>query len=656
MSEDKRPHYSKDPITFCFSAQDFFRTHNWFFNKNNEDILLLDEASDLKIHMDYYKFTTTYLVCVHVGFKLTNFGENVRPQIWSIDVVKRDGSELDLLKKKVLYLRNRHANPNKIVAIEKVIPLIPPYKATSSCKTHKPFCDYITDLGYKMRIDNLPNEYVVLDLETNGLRPKYDDVLSISIFDPQTGLCYNRFLPLDYQPVVLTTRINGITQKELESCEHITQQELDELISTFKLKERKVLVYSGGNGTFDSSFFSNYCKRHGLKGTEDLQYENIKDRTPYLGYEYAGIRSKDNYCKLFGIDGVTNIHSGANDCLLEWKLFETILTKRPFVNNGSLFSFSDDYIVPVTALLSQPILGRYKQIPQKIIVGIPTLIYQYEFPPEVIKELKPFPSNITGIAIENALYSLIAPQKQDNLSFLLENKQKCQFISRIDSNTNSIPVETKDDGTLRSLNPKYNDYIAEVNAVSKVFTSNIKDVVCFIKNTLFKNALIRSEELVVSEDRKVLAVCDLSTDDAILEIKTTDVLNTSQYTLFNYEHIRYDYALQLYYEANGRRSFIMSIMFNGIDEAQIKIYAVDLIDKTEESKGKKPSLPIKEQDVLELIRTNKKITILQMAIHLNRSTISIQRSLEILRSWQYVKREGSKRTGEWVILEDKSQN
>ncbi len=653
MDNIKRTRFSKDPITFQFDATDFFKIHEWFFNKDSKKFHLLDEERNLEIYEKYYKFTSKYLVCLFVGVKLTNFGQSERPKIEFIQVVERDGSEIDILKTKIKSLYAHHANPDRIKAIEKVIALIPPYESQVVPREQKSFGDYVVDLGYKTFLKNLQKEYVVLDLETNGLREKYDDVLSISIYDPQNGLCYNRFLPLDYQPVVLTTRINGIKQEDVESCGHITQEELDELISTFKLKERIILVYSGGNGTFDSSFLCNYCARHKLCGIEGLQYENIKDYTPYLGMGYEGMRTKDNLCKLFGIEGVTDIHSGANDCLLEWKLFEAIKVTRPFFKNGYLFSFSDEYIVPITMLLAEPQLGMYKGIERRFIVGVPSLVYQYNFPEDVSERLKRFPNNITGIALENAIYGLISPEKQDNCAFLLENKKKCQCIGYLKSNREEIPIATLDDGTIKSLDFHHDAFIDEVNAVSRLFAENIGDTIGFIKHKIFCDVPIKKEELIISEDKKVLAICDLSSDKTVLEIKTGNVLFHSP--RLDYEYIIVPgYSQQLYYETNGRSPFIMSIVFDVFGKVTINIYSVELLDMTEEAKGKRPKLMDREQKIIELIKENERISIPKMSRHLHVSGITIQRTLEFLRRWGYVKREGSKTAGRWVIIPDET--
>lgn len=69
-----------------------------------------------------------------------------------------------------------------------------------------------------------PSQYVVLDVETNGTRPKQDDLLSISIYKPDDGTMYNRFLPLEKQDYLnpKTCAVNDITMDDLLGMEPIS--------------------------------------------------------------------------------------------------------------------------------------------------------------------------------------------------------------------------------------------------------------------------------------------------------------------------------------------------------------------------------------------------------------------------------------------------
>ena len=100
----------------------------------------------------------------------------------------------------------------------------------------------------------LEKKYVVLDVETNGLSSIKDDLLSISIYKPDDGKIYDRFLPLELSDEVETTYINGITKDMLKDKKPLTQNELDEVISSFELEKRTILVY----GNIDEKFIKNY--------------------------------------------------------------------------------------------------------------------------------------------------------------------------------------------------------------------------------------------------------------------------------------------------------------------------------------------------------------------------------------------------------------
>ncbi len=71
------------------------------------------------------------------------------------------------------------------------------------------------------------SQYVVLDVETNGLSSLRDDLLSISIYQPDTQKNYiTDFLPLELDRDVYTTHINGITKKDLKKATRLAKMKL----------------------------------------------------------------------------------------------------------------------------------------------------------------------------------------------------------------------------------------------------------------------------------------------------------------------------------------------------------------------------------------------------------------------------------------------
>ena len=114
----------------------------------------------------------------------------------------------------------------------------------------------------RMSID--PTEYVVFDVETNGLKSRQNDLLSISFYKPDDNKEYSRFLPLEKNDKITTTQFNGITDKDLVGATALTQEEFDYIVEEFELERRTILVYSGRE--FDQQFLSEYMKNHGLTG------------------------------------------------------------------------------------------------------------------------------------------------------------------------------------------------------------------------------------------------------------------------------------------------------------------------------------------------------------------------------------------------------
>ena len=137
-------------------------------------------------------------------------------------------------------------------------------------------------------ISTSPANYVVLDVETNGLKSKEDDLLSVSIYKPDDGKTYDRFFPLDLNRDVYTTEINGITKRDLKGRSHLVQADVDELFSTFELDPRTILRYGG----LDERFIRDYFARHNLAGYERMHfftppYETVESLRARLGGMYG---------------------------------------------------------------------------------------------------------------------------------------------------------------------------------------------------------------------------------------------------------------------------------------------------------------------------------------------------------------------------------
>lgn len=384
----------------------------------------------------------------------------------------------------------------------------------------------------------IASRYAVLDVETNGFSSLRDDLLSISIYQPDTQKTYNRFLPLELNRDVYTTHINGITKKDLKKATPLSQDEVDALIDEFDLCNRTILTY----GSIDEKFIKNYFKRKRLCGYEKLHFFNFKRNIISSRFSGGNI-TKDNLCHLYGIDNVQELHTGANDCLLEWELFKKMDNNRLLITHDKVFEFNEDYIVPASYLATYP---NFKYHTQNLpcFKCSSRVVKKFEV---VSPKIKKFPTNFNGMTIEHLINTMLDVEKIDSSAFLIQNKSKLKCIGKLPSPYDEIYMNFNSDGTVSAAENKDKELADELNKFILLLKAEIVPLVDYIKKSIFKNKHILSQELVVHQDKNVLALCDLSSDTAVLEIKT--------YGIVDFDKM----GDQLFYETNGRECYIMQI-------------------------------------------------------------------------------------------------
>lgn len=163
--------------------------------------------------------------------------------------------------------------------------------------------------------------------------------------------------------------------------------------------------------------------------------------------------------------------------------------------------------------------------------------------------------------MENGIVAKLNVEKKNNYEFLANNKNYLEYIGSLEGNITEIPIITQNDGTIKSLDSNYDRYVNDINDVTKIVIDNLDPVIDYIRNDIFDGKVIMSQELVISSDRKVLALCDLSNVKKVLEIKTFKLFDENN--IINSNLLR-----QLYYESNGRLTYALSIDIN----SHINIY------------------------------------------------------------------------------------
>ncbi len=383
------------------------------------------------------------------------------------------------------------------------------------------------------------SKYLVLDVETNGLSSTRDDLLSIAIYKPDSEKCWHRFLPLELNQCVLTTSINGITEEMIVDANPLSQEEVNQVLEEYDVDNRYVLIY----GNIDERFMRAYFSRHRLSGIERFHFYNFKHDVISSSYSEGNV-TKDNLCKLFFIENVKDVHAADNDCVLEWKLFRRMNGGQLFISNNKVFEFNKaEYIIPVSYTVSHPNF-KYHLPPFPRIYVNDTVVESVSIQGE---HLQKFGTNINGVLIEHLINKMVGATTVDSFQFLLENKKKLRYVGELESKIDIIPLTFKEDGTIatnrlqdKQIGEAFNQFIGTIK-------DEIGPLIQFIKSDIFKGKEILSQELVIDKEANILALCDLSSEDAVLEIKATDYRAPSAF------------SRQLYYEAKGRDTYLLQV-------------------------------------------------------------------------------------------------
>ena len=446
------------------------------------------------------------------------------------------------------------------------------------------------------RIDVDSKKYIVLDVETNGLNSYHCDLLSMSFFKPDDGKTYERFFPLELAKEVVTTQYNGIRTEDLVDAMPLTQSEFDDLIDEFELNTRTILFYSGKN--FDPIFLREYLKRKNISGYEFLHFYNFKQQIISSRYSGGNV-TKDNLCKVFDILNVKKVHSGINDCRLEWDLFKKMdghyyLVKLSNSNSDdSVYQFSTDYIIPVSFFSYYPRL-------KKIITDMPELhcnikeIKRFAISSEGISKLG---TNYNGLIIEHLINTMLHVNKIDSRQFLRDNLCKLKYIGKIPSKHEIVPMKFNLDGTVTAVRNQDKSTEIKINSMVDILKERLSPLIEYIRNDIFHEEEIQSQELVVNQKYNVLALCDLSTKSTVMEIKS------------NNESAN-EYKEQLFFQSNGRTCYYLSMdrqkdpMTLQVDGVVFKISLVIFGTKEGYNNVSKPVKPKKTRNAHRQVELN----------------------------------------------------
>ena len=210
------------------------------------------------------------------------------------------------------------------------------------------------------------------------------------------------------------------------------------------------------------------------------------------------------------------------------------------------------------------------------------------------------------------------------------------------------------DGLLKAQNSRDIEYVEQINQVTKCIMENISPVIEFIVNHIFVDEQIKGQELVISPDRKILALCDFSSPTSIMEMKTFDIKNEDKTNLYR----------QLYYQSNGREIYIMTFNFEKhydnyhdvqteqqiIDGLNISIYHVTLKATMPDKVVYTKILNSEEVTVLKCIIDCPTLSCLAASKCTNFSYKLTRRIFKMLNKFGYITKDFDFKRSYWRVL------
>ena len=159
----------------------------------------------------------------------------------------------------------------------------------------------------------LPNDYVVVDLETTGLDYRWDDIIEIAAVRFRNGKeveRYDQLVAIDYELPGFITDLTGITDEMLRGCPSVEQS----------IKDFSVFIGSdtiiGHNVSFDIRFLSTAyheylnkelvnpyvdTMRIARKLLPELKHHRLKDLAKHYGISYEGSHRSGVDCDITGV-------------------------------------------------------------------------------------------------------------------------------------------------------------------------------------------------------------------------------------------------------------------------------------------------------------------------------------------------------------------
>jgi CRISPR-associated protein Cas2 len=160
------------------------------------------------------------------------------------------------------------------------------------------------------------SEYVVIDLETTGLRPGYDEIVefgAIKITNNKTAAEFSALVKTSMKIPETVVELTGLTQNEINEKGRDIESVLRDFLNF--IGNMRIVTY---NAAFDSSFIRSSCRTYGFEFPRNQYYDILQlARRKIDGVENYRLSTLAQYFHL----GIKQIHRALDDCKLAFEVF-----------------------------------------------------------------------------------------------------------------------------------------------------------------------------------------------------------------------------------------------------------------------------------------------------------------------------------------------
>lgn len=215
-----------------------------------------------------------------------------------------------------------------------------------------------------------PSEYILIDIETTGLSPIYNEIIEISALKIKEGEVVSKFSELvkpDNQIDSFIESLTGISNEMVKNC-----RKVKEVIMDFKnfIGEESILV--GYNVNFDINFLYDNLLKFNNKYLENNFVDIMRIAKLVLKDEVESFRLK-RLAKSFKLD-VIGMHRAEKDCHICKEIFE-IVTKKTLEKYGDLEKFKEEREKAKRGVCSKDIISNNQEFDESHLCYLKEFVF-----------------------------------------------------------------------------------------------------------------------------------------------------------------------------------------------------------------------------------------------------------------------------------------